>query len=150
MNIKKIIAGILTLATVATAIAWPTVTSDAVETKAAPGYIESIGNTHYTYSASGEQIYKIWVENGVLYIRGEYFSNSSALLSYHTKWLYFTKEPTGGYPKKNAPSVPYVRVNVSYIRDTPSEREGYIYSTFAVKGQDLKKKSLILYMAKAH
>ncbi len=105
-------------------------------TEAAPASIGVVGNTHITYNSNGHQLYEITVKNGSLHVKGEYYSNSSALLSYHTEYLYFTTEPTGGYPKTADKCYP-VRVH-DHIR-TNSTTPGYVHDTYVIDAGTLEK-----------
>lgn len=60
-------------------------------------YIEGLGNLRILHQ--GGDGYTISLSDGKdLIISGNYFSNSDALVSYHTERLFFTKERTGGNP----------------------------------------------------
>lgn len=108
--------------------------------EAAPADTDVVGNTHITYDVTGKKLYQITVENGNLCIQGEYVSNSEARLSYHTAYLYFTTEPTEGYPKtaSNAHGGQnYYAVNVKNHTTKPSNRAGYVYDTYVINAQTL-------------
>lgn len=125
---KKLLAILLLIVMIVSAL--PVQSTDA-----APASIGVVGNTHITYDDYGNPLYTIYVENGSLYIKGEYATDSKALLSYHTEYLYFTTEPTGGYPKTASRCYP---VKVHSHKSEPSERPGYVYDTYVINAKTLE------------
>ncbi|MGN1084186.1 MAG: hypothetical protein ACI4QX_04235, partial [Lachnospiraceae bacterium] len=102
---------------------------------ASPTYVGNIGNVNITYDDAGNELYKIYVEDGALKVRGKYFSQGSATLSYHTEYLYFTTEYTDGNPTG---ATKYYPVNVHDHISQPADEAGYVYDTYTIEDVDLQ------------
>lgn len=79
--------------------------------------------------------------NGDLIVTGNYLSNSQALLSYHTYYLYFHREFSGGNPG----AVKYFPINVFFHESEPSSNSGYVTDTFIISQAKLAEAALFLY-----
>lgn len=123
------------------------------------GTLESrYGTLEVLYSVNGgKYTVNMSQETGDLIIQGEYHSDSTATLSYHTSQLYFTAEHSDGNPT----SVKYrsfgvskhdMKVSDGLSYDTyvvPRETlEGYIYEFFSE--EELKSGTVTIYMSEGY
>ena len=97
-------------------------------------YIAGLGKVQILHE--GNDGYRIILdENKNLIIRGEYFHDSSATMSYHTSFLYFGKEHKNGNPTTGT----YHSFNVINHDTRESESDSnLVYDTYKVSNADLQ------------
>lgn len=93
---KRLVAGLVLLSLF---VAMLPISSANPQTAEAASFIVDT-NLTIALGEDGSDLYRVVVEDGYLKVQVEYYHNSTATLSYHTEYLYFTADDTDGNPKK--------------------------------------------------
>lgn len=85
-------------------------------------------------------------QNGDLIITGYYYSNPNALISYHTKYLYFHTDYSYGEPRSDKAGKKFRAIDVFEHETKPStSRPGYVEDTYYVDHNTLREMVEILF-----
>ena len=111
---------------------FPMAASSPVEAEAAGADVST--NLTIVKGENGNELYSVEMRNGALYYTTRYYHSSSATISYHTRYFYFTAKGTGGNPTGG-----YYR-SITRRGDEAAERwvdGNYQYETYMFSQEDM-------------